>query len=266
MVKILLLTVITVSILQAVETRQEKSLRLQLEAAQAALVEKKQEMTALQKAQLATEEQLKKVNASVRNQTEVLSDKADATRTSAGKASQTQTQTNTKAIEASSDAAAIAARNAQGAADTANASTRNLIIIQAFTLATLFVGYVFNFIYKWFQNRWDRQLRDHNEEMAEKHRIETDGVLHQIHTLVNSNMTEAKKGELDSRRTNLVLLNASVAANHQAGIEPTPDILGVIEATKTKIAALDAELKDRAIAQAEADFQIKAAQIHESAV
>jgi hypothetical protein len=69
--------------------------------------------------------------------------------------------------------------------------------------------------------------------------------LDQIHVLVNSNMTAAMKSELDAKREVLVVMEELIALKRKNGLEPSPETLGQLEATRNKIQELEAQLADR---------------------
>ena len=69
--------------------------------------------------------------------------------------------------------------------------------------------------------------------------------LTQIHSLVNSNLTASKMGELASDEANLASLLEIVDLKQKQGIAPGVDATSAIEDMKTKITELRAELADR---------------------
>jgi len=69
--------------------------------------------------------------------------------------------------------------------------------------------------------------------------------LTQIHTLVNSKMTESMQNELDSERRGLVLLEKIVRLAEASGDPPGPADIGAIQSAKERIAELEARLADR---------------------
>jgi len=74
---------------------------------------------------------------------------------------------------------------------------------------------------------------------------ETHAQLRQIHTLVNSDMTAARQGELDQARLALIMLRRVVALTEAAGREITPAEQSEIERTEMRIAELEAIIADR---------------------
>lgn len=69
--------------------------------------------------------------------------------------------------------------------------------------------------------------------------------LTQIHTLVNSKMTESMQNELDSERRGLVLLEKIVRLAQAAGDPPGPADAVAIGSSRARIAELEARLADR---------------------
>jgi hypothetical protein len=74
---------------------------------------------------------------------------------------------------------------------------------------------------------------------------ETHAQLKQIHTLVNSDMTAARQGELNQARLTLVMLRRIVALTEAAGRDITSAELSEIERTEQRIAELEAIIADR---------------------
>lgn len=75
--------------------------------------------------------------------------------------------------------------------------------------------------------------------------VETASQLRQIHTLVNSDMTAARQGQLDQTRLSLILLRKIVAMAESAGRAATVDELAAIEETEKRIGELEGILADR---------------------
>jgi hypothetical protein len=82
-------------------------------------------------------------------------------------------------------------------------------------------------------------------EKVEQATVSTNSKLDVIHVLVNSNMTAAMQQELDATVREHAGLLEIVDLKRKLGQEPTKVVLGTIEATSTKIAELQANLKDR---------------------
>lgn len=80
--------------------------------------------------------------------------------------------------------------------------------------------------------------------------VEIKGQLSEIHTLVNSQLTEAKQAELDSARLLLIMAQRVVARDEREGAQPGKDDLSILAATQAKIKHLEGVLKDRAVQQA----------------
>ena len=86
------------------------------------------------------------------------------------------------------------------------------------------------------------------DEVAETARVEsakTTSALKQIHTLVNSDMTAARQGELNQARTTLTALRAIIELGENVGRPVTVDQLAAIEETEKRITELEQILADR---------------------
>lgn len=70
--------------------------------------------------------------------------------------------------------------------------------------------------------------------------------LHQIHTLVNSNLTAQMNVSLDATVRELASLRENVALKERAGDAVASEVLQVIKATEARIGELRAQLRDRA--------------------
>lgn len=77
-----------------------------------------------------------------------------------------------------------------------------------------------------------------------------------IHTLVNSNMTAALQGELDSARANLATLRELIGLRVAQGQEPDEDTRVALKALEDKVGRLAANLHDRIEQTKVADAQI----------
>jgi hypothetical protein len=77
-----------------------------------------------------------------------------------------------------------------------------------------------------------------------------------IHTLVNSNMTAALQGELDSTRANLVTLRELIGLRVAQGQEPDDDARAALAALEEKVGRLASNLQDRVEQTKVADAQI----------
>lgn len=77
--------------------------------------------------------------------------------------------------------------------------------------------------------------------------IATNTKLDIIHTLVNSNLTIAIQAELEATKISLTSLKEVIELKKAAGLEPTPEALGQVEATAIRIAKLTSALTERAI-------------------
>jgi hypothetical protein len=74
-----------------------------------------------------------------------------------------------------------------------------------------------------------------------------------IHSLVNSNLTEAKAEALDWAERNAALMREMFALLRAGGREPTPEALAVLDATAQRVASLRAEMTDRTATSARLD-------------
>jgi hypothetical protein len=79
---------------------------------------------------------------------------------------------------------------------------------------------------------------------------QTNGTVNVIHTLVNSNMTEAKQEALDAKRETLVMLRSVTA-----GREATAEEAAAMAAIENKIVELEAQLAERLRQQQLVDAQ-----------
>lgn len=67
----------------------------------------------------------------------------------------------------------------------------------------------------------------------------------EIHTLVNSNMTAAMQGELDSTVRELAMMKEVIGLRRHGGQEPSVEALAAVEATESRVADLRSALNDR---------------------
>ncbi len=72
-----------------------------------------------------------------------------------------------------------------------------------------------------------------------------EGKIDQVHVLVNSEKTLEKEHLLLSNKANLVLLQELIELKTAANKPPSPDAVGMLEATKAKILELETDLKKR---------------------
>lgn len=98
-------------------------------------------------------------------------------------------------------------------------------------------------------------LVENNKVVAETAEI-TNGKLDQIHTLVNSNMTEALQSELDSVRAQLAMMRELITFKVAQGVEPSEETAATLKALEIKAQKLAANLKDRLEQTKIADAQI----------
>ncbi len=87
---------------------------------------------------------------------------------------------------------------------------------------------------------------DEVAEAARQSNIQVTDQLRTIHTLVNSDMTAARQGELDQVRLNLVTLRKIVALMAASGKEASDEDEVAIEAAVARIKELEGILADRA--------------------
>jgi hypothetical protein len=81
--------------------------------------------------------------------------------------------------------------------------------------------------------------------VARTNAADTASQLKQIHTLVNSDMTAARQGELDQTKITLVGLNTIIEMAKAMGHEPTAAQLDAVAITEKHIIELEAILADR---------------------
>ena len=74
-----------------------------------------------------------------------------------------------------------------------------------------------------------------------------------IHTLVNSDLTKAIQDKLDALLVQLALAEQVVSLHRKMGVEPPSEVLGIIEASKERIAATRKDLAQRAKQQSIVD-------------
>lgn len=89
-----------------------------------------------------------------------------------------------------------------------------------------------------------------------KNTATTNDKLDVIHHLVNSALTDAMASEHEAIQRSLVMMEEVVALKKAAGLTPTQETLGIIEATKIKIDELNSRLADRARQQSIVDKQM----------
>jgi hypothetical protein len=66
-----------------------------------------------------------------------------------------------------------------------------------------------------------------------------------IHTLVNSQMTDALQSQLEAKRESLAALLEIIDLKKAAGQEPTPEALAAVDAIQVKVGELEHNLADR---------------------
>ena len=89
---------------------------------------------------------------------------------------------------------------------------------------------------------------------------ETNQQLATIHGLVNSQMTQAIRSELDATRDTLALMSEVIVMHKKAGVEPNVEVMAAFRGREAKIKELAANLEAREKADAESlkQSQIKA--------
>ena len=174
-----------------------------------------------------------------------------ATAATATKAASNVATTEAQIAQINSDnqaqIAAKAAQDAKASADqavrVANANNAALLINGFYALLTLVITGVGTFA----AGEW---RRSQDRKQADRVAIQADAKLNQIHTLVNSNLTAAKKETLVERKANLVLLREAAK---------TPESMEAIRTMQSSIAELEADLADRLVqtdtAQREVEIQ-----------
>jgi len=93
-----------------------------------------------------------------------------------------------------------------------------------------------------------RLLLEANERVAKQSAAEfaaTQRQLGQIHTLVNSNLTEAQGRELEATRAMLITMQEVVDLKRKGGVEPSQEAIDAIEATRSRVNALSRDLKQK---------------------
>ena len=155
------------------------------------------------------------------------------------------------ALQAAVDAVK-AANDAATAASTASMGSRNLIIVQMFSLVVVIVG----FGYKGLEHHWDTAETIRKEGVAESQRVEAvrtaaeaaknqSAKLEQIHSLVNSSLTAAMENELDARKSTLALLMGIIDTKKAASAAPNEELTVTADMTRKKITDLSSQLSDR---------------------
>lgn len=86
-------------------------------------------------------------------------------------------------------------------------------------------------------------------------RDSTDSQLRQIHILVNSDMTEARQGELDQALTLLTVIRKLMTLDQDAGHDVSEDE-ALIEKTENRVAELQVLLADRTVQHALLEKQL----------
>lgn len=96
---------------------------------------------------------------------------------------------------------------------------------------------------------WARQ--DAIADRQEKAAAANGSRLDEIHTLVNSNLTDAQRRELAATQAMLVTMREVVDLKRAGGLEPGPQSLQAIEMTQMRVDALEHDL-ERKLQQTEA--------------
>jgi hypothetical protein len=93
-----------------------------------------------------------------------------------------------------------------------------------------------------------RLLLQANERRAKQSAQEfaaTQRQLAQIHTLVNSNLTEAQGRELEATRAMLITMQEVVDLKRKGGVEPSQEAIDAIDATRSRVDALSRDLAQK---------------------
>ena len=233
----------------------EDTLNAQLEAAKQRATIAQSQLQQAQKDRTALSISIAKLSAETKAQVEAVAVKqvavAEHTAATAAVAGQEASAQTAVAVQASADAVK-AANDAAQAANVANIGSRNLIIVQVFSLLVVIAG----FAYKGFEHKWDTAETIRKEGIAESYRLDAAKLaadsnknqtakLEQIHTLVNSNLTAALENELDARQTTLTILTEVEESKKAQGIQPTANSPVLIEFTRKKVAELTSQLAER---------------------
>lgn len=119
-------------------------------------------------------------------------------------------------------------------------------------LGPMFMAFITNYISERRETKnWARQDKvaaavKEVARVAAVNSLEVSGQLRTIHTLVNSNMTEALSKELAQTLSTATALKKVIELNREAGREPTPDDLEALAKTDERIGELTHVLADRA--------------------
>jgi len=136
-----------------------------------------------------------------------------------------------------------------------------------FAVAALLVSAISPLLVVWFQSRLARQttvrqektaqlLLDSNAKVANAAahaNAETTAALGKIHTLVNSNLTEAQKRELDATRLMLASMREVVTLKEDRAIAIDPETTEAIAIAEDRIRELAGALTHKAAQQLVAD-------------
>ena len=95
------------------------------------------------------------------------------------------------------------------------------------------------------QDQVAERLMESNKRVAATAAVQI-GKLDVIHTLVNSDLTKAIQGHLDEAIVAVSLADQVVQLHRKAGVEAPSEVLGIIDASNEKIAALRGDLAQRA--------------------
>ena len=97
----------------------------------------------------------------------------------------------------------------------------------------------------YMQSRSRHKDKIENWDREDARAKQTNGQLKEIHTLVNSNLTEALRAELESTMRELASLKLIVDLNRERGREPTIEALALIGSTEKRIKELQVNLDHR---------------------
>jgi hypothetical protein len=96
--------------------------------------------------------------------------------------------------------------------------------------------------------------------IARESAASTNAELRVIHRLVNSSLLAAMQAELDSTLRLRAVLKELIAANKNAGIEPTPESAALMATTDARIIELGSEVEERRRATSDAAAEIAASE------
>jgi hypothetical protein len=154
-----------------------------------------------------------------------------------------------QAAETAKYSAEVAGTQAEQLQSVLTSNYRSTVAIQFTTVLLFTLGFFGTWLIASRDRRW---AKDDAQSKAEADKAILDQGK-QIHTLVNSNLTEAKTRELSALQSNLLLLLAERGRHPANGGKAD----GIIQALKEQIAELSAQVADRAKQTAGAEKELK---------